>query len=203
LLNIVKPDGAIAQESAPFTLFGNRNVIHRDHKIVKPFSRKDWIYCVTSALTDPRDFMRPKLFTELFFLDEATALAAGHRPCHLCNRQRFEEFFESWSSHFEVAKPTVKVVDDELHRYRIDDDDQKVTFLADCGALPDGVMIKIKGAIEPFLVHGGGILPWTTHGYGIKAPRPESEVEVLTPRPIVELMNGGFTIEPRNPLLAW
>jgi len=147
--------------------------------------------------------MRPKLFTELFFLDEATALAAGHRPCHLCNRARFDEFFAAWSHHFAMSRPTVKDVDGMLHAARIDDVGRKKTFFADAEQLFDGLMIKIPGSTQPYLVHCDGIYPWTSHGYGIKDDLPRGEVEVLTPQPIHELLRAGLKVGPRNPLLAW
>ena len=106
---------------------------------------------------------------------------------------------------FDVDKPTVKLVDDELHWHRIDADNQKVTFRAECKLLPDGVMIRVDGSSQPYLVHGDGIYPWSAHGYGIKARRPMCEVEVLTPRPIVDLMQmeDAFVVDSKNPLLAW
>lgn len=211
MLNIVTPSSTISQESAPFTLFGNRGVVHEGSRIVRNARGDDWIYCPTSALSEPREFMSPNRYTELFFLDEATALSAGHRPCGYCNRARFKEFVEAWSRSHDGVKPLVDQIDAELKAHRSDEASQLI-YEENVSALPAGVMIREFGHTQPLLhfryltpkkEERWCVYPWTSHGYGIKRERPIGRVEVLTPRPIVNVIHAGFEPGPAQPLLAW
>jgi hypothetical protein len=203
VLNIVAPTGIISQEVAPFTVLGNRGVIHEDDRIVKPFQLKRWIYCVTTALSDPCEFMRPGRTTELFFLDEATALAAGHRPCHSCNRKHYEEYFRLWAQVFGVDSPGAEEVDEVLHAERIDSSGIQVTFSAECASLPLGIMIRTADSPQPLRVAADCVYPWTNRGYGIKRKKPVGLVQVLTPKPTLELLRSGLSTGPETPLFAW
>ena len=211
MLNIVDPTSAIRRETAPFTLVGNRGTLHDGNRIVRHADGNDWLYCVTSALSDPRQFMAPGHFTDLFFLDEATALAAGHRPCGQCNRSRFDQFVKAWKNAFAVDEVSADQIDAELTTHRVRAK-QQVTYRADPADLPTGVMIREIGRSDPLLLfryeypkrqEHWCVYPWTSHGYGVKESRPEGEVEVLTPKPSVEVIRAGFTPGPVAPLLAW
>jgi hypothetical protein len=217
MLNIVDPTSTITHQSAPFTLVGNRGVLHKDNRIVRHADGDDWIYCVTNALEDPREFMAPRHYTDLFFLDEATALAAGHRPCARCHRDRYAEFVTAWEHAHNGKAFQALAIDAELKSARTFRDRQR-TFRADITALPSGVMIRTEGRTQPLLLvsytprnkkgdRAGKerwcVYPWTPHGYGLKEPRPEGMVEVLTPKPIVETIRHGFVPGPTHPLLAW
>lgn len=213
MLNIVDPTSTIKQETAPFALVGNRGILHEGNRIVR-HSRKgddDWLYCVTSALSDPREFMRPERYTDLFFLDEATALAAGHRPCGQCNKARFKQFVRAWEKAHNVSKVSAHQIDSELQAHRVRGTKQ-VTFQANVADLPSGVMIREVGQPDPLLLFRYEpkkgqeiwcVYPWTSQGYGIKRDVPECLIEVLTPRPIVEVIRAGFKPGPNDPLLAW
>jgi hypothetical protein len=203
VLNIVTPTGIITQEVAPFTVLGNRGVIHEGDRIVRPFQLKRWIYCVTTALADPREFVRPECTTELFFLDEATALAAGHRPCHNCNRKHYEEYFRLWAQVFGVDSPAAAEVDEVLHAERIDSSGVQVTFLAECASSPLGTMIRTTGSSQPLRIAVDCMYPWTNRGYGIKRKKPVGLVQVLTPKPTLELLRSGLGTGPETPLFAW
>ena len=190
---------------------GNRGILHDGNTLVRNAVGDDWIYCVTAALSDPKEFMAPGKFTDLFFLDEATALSAGHRPCAQCNHARFTEFIQFWKKTHDGANVFADDVDAELKTHRIQAKKQ-VTYRADARELPAGVMSRERGRPEPLLMfryehpkraEQWCVYPWTSHGYGVKESRPEGEVEVLTPLPIVKIIDAGFTPGPVHPLLAW
>ena len=87
LQNRVTPHGDLVFSDAPFAAFGNRGIVHRGQSIIRPYAHRNWIVCATDALGPPDTFMQSDhRYTELFFLDEVTALAAGHRPCFFCRR---------------------------------------------------------------------------------------------------------------------
>ena len=218
-MNIIHPDSTIVQESAPFTLFGNRGYLHEGNRLVHPPRKAGWIYCRTFALTDPTfaltdpdEFMAPGQYTELFFLDEATALAAGHRPCGLCHHARSIDFYNAWKLAFRVDKVTVDDVDQVLRSDREMRASTGGTFANGVDGLMSGVMIRERGRTEPLLLfrfeHPKGkeqtcVYPWTSHGYGLKRDVPTGEIEVMTPSPIVKVIANGFKPGPEHPLLAW
>jgi len=210
-MNIVNPTSIVSQELAPFTLLGNRGTLHEGQRLKHHAKGDRWIYCVTSALTDPNALMSPGVVTELFFLDEPTALAAGHRPCDKCNRTRFREFKEAWEVVHELKNVRAHDIDAQLGVAR-DNNGVQVTFRSSASDLPAGVMIRDPGREQPLLVfhyeHPKGyehrcVYPWTSCGYGIKEPLPIGEVEVLTPKPIVEMIRAGFELRLERPLLFW
>ena len=151
LINMVDPSGAISLQDAPFTYVGNRGVLHRNGQIRGPSDGKmPWIYCAVSALRDPSGFMAENHQTDLFFLDEATALAAGHRPCHLCLGARQGELLEAWRDREISATNPIAIVDDILSSERLGEDGTKRTELLPAESLPTGTFIRFDGA--PFLV---------------------------------------------------
>jgi len=209
MLNIVHPDSSITQESAPFTLLGNRGCLHKDLDLVYRPRTKGWIYCTTSAMNDPREFMKAGENTELFFLDEATALAAGHRPCGTCNFERSQLFYKMWAKAFHVQDVDAKLVDRQLRSER-DSEGRIVPHEREISTLPDGVFILSNTGLEPLLLYTPRLdrfepcaYPWTSHGYGLKRSRPKGRVQVLTPPSIVEVIRAGFSPGPEHPLLAW
>src|SRR4029450_13499780 len=124
--NRVSPFGAIVATTARGTLMGNRGCLHDDHDHpVRQYQGRRWIICVLDFKGRTRAPMPPGHYTSLFFLDEATALTAGHRPCAECQRQRFDDFRRHWgAANPELAgepAPGVDVIDAALHRERISD----------------------------------------------------------------------------------
>ncbi len=109
--------------------------------------------------------MSPHRYTELFFLDEAVAFAAGHRPCAECRRERFNAFLNAWNRPLRAPE-----VDAELHRARIDPQGRKVTFQAPLHSLPDGCFIDIDGS--PYLAWDDALFLWTPEGYTRKQRPP-------------------------------
>lgn len=133
----------------------------------------------------------PGRSTQLFFLDEATALAAGHRPCGECRRPAFHAYLDAWRIGSPAEAPAgirhTDDVDRVLHRQRTGP-----WARARLHALPDGTFAARDGDPRPLLVLGGALLAWHPHGYGDRVPRTGGVVEVLTPRSTVEALRAGY-----------
>src|SRR5207302_1707184 len=141
-----------------------------------------------------RAVMTPGRYTELFFLDEATALAAGHRPCRECRHADHERFKAAWG-----RGATADGIDGVLHRERVTAAGMKVTFAAPLRDLPDGVFVPRSG--EPgaaLLVAGGRLWRWSPAGYADAGPRGRGAATVLTPRSTVRAIAAGYVPE-RHP----
>jgi hypothetical protein len=136
--------------------------------------------------------MPPGRWTALFFLDEATALAAGHRPCGFCRRPDFLDFAGAWGEARHLAgRPAAREMDSALHRERVGRARRQLTHRAPASELPDGVMIRAGGDAGLWLA--GRVWPWSFGGYGaparLSAPGP---VEVLTPPSTVAAIAAGY-----------
>jgi hypothetical protein len=195
LQNRVDPFGAIFRTAARGTMMGNRGgAIHNEEReIVRPYKSRRWIACFLKFKERRRAVMTPGLYTELFFLDEAVALAAGHRPCAECRRARFMAFTEVWRRRRPDLEVPVRAdeIDRELHAARIDGAGGKVTYEAPMNSLPNGSFIEIDSA--PHLVWDDAIYLWTPERYARKDRRPGGlTVTVLTPRPIIECFRLGY-----------
>ena len=204
--NRVTPFGDVIETEARGLLFGNRGVLHDDQgRIVRPFQGRRWIACRLEFKGRRRPLLRPGRFTELFFLDEATALAAGHRPCAECRREDFVRFRAAWETTHPGPWPGVDDVDRELHDQRVGPGRRKGVHPAAPDELPDGVMIAEGGAA--WLVAGGSLLRWTPAGYEERraAGTGTARVDVLTPRSVVAVIAAGYapamhpTAETRGP----
>jgi hypothetical protein len=192
LQNRVDPYGTIFRTAARGTFMGNRGgALHNDRReIVRTYTSRRWITCVLSFKDRHREVMTPRRYTELFFLDEAVAFAAGHRPCAECRRGRYNAFRDAWG-----GGPSLRAdeMDVELHRARIDAQRRKVTYEAPLPSLPDGCFVEIDGG--PWLVWRDGLHLWTPERYARRIDRPEATVTVLTPRPMVECFRRGYLPE--------
>jgi len=200
--NRVTPFGDIVADPARGTWMGIRGCLHDAHgRIVRPYARLNWIYCVLEYKGRRRfPLMQPGRYTELFFLDEATALAAGHRPCAFCQRGRYNEFMECWAagnrSLLKNEKLRAPVVDAVLQRERIGPKGEKVKWKAKLGELPVGVMVEMveMGEGKAGVVVEGGVREW---GRVRRVPiRPAQMVEVLTPVSVAKAIEFGFV--PRS-----
>jgi hypothetical protein len=152
-----------------------------------------WISCVLYWGGRRRDVMPPGRWTALFFLDEATALAAGHRPCGYCRRADHQWFGESWRTATGLAtRPSAAQMDIWLHAERVESRTRrKRSYPAVAGDLPDGAIVRRDGAMA--LHSGGRLLPWTLAGYGPAEPvSPAAPVDVLTPPSIVGALAVGY-----------
>ena len=174
---------------------GNRGgVLHNDNReIVRQYAGRRWITCLLEFKGWWRAVMSPNRYTELFFLDEAVALAVGHRPCAECRRDRFNAFKDAWARSKDLNGknlPLVDQIDRELHASRIDGKKQKVTYQALLDELPDGCFVQIDGS--SYLVWGDALFLWSPEGYLARQHRPsEGTVTVLTPEPVVRCLREG------------
>lgn len=183
--NRVAPTGELIAVPDRGSLMGNRGCLHDERGEIRRAHRgKRWIYCRLSFKGRRRELMRPGRYTELFFLDEATALAAGHRPCAECMRPRFDEFRDAWG-----GGPSAPELDAVLHAERIGAGGRGVTYRAPFAGLPDGAFVLVPA---PHLVVGGELREWRPDGYGEGRPGPVGDVEVLTPRRSVAAIARGF-----------
>ena len=187
--NRVTPAGEIVATPERGTFMGNRGRLHDEHgRVRRAWQVKRWIVCVLQFKGRKRRLMRPGYYTELFFLDEATALAAGHRPCAECRRERFEAFRRAWAAGGEL--PTAPQMDERLHAERLAPDGTKRTFTAPLAELPDGSFVARDG--RPHLVWNGGLFVWSLAGYGARRELPDGSVTVLTPPSTVAALRGGY-----------
>ena len=192
--NRVDPWGNIVAASERGTLMGNRGNLHNNNKeIIRNYQTKRWIICRLEFNGNQREIMAPGLYTELFFLDEATALSAGHRPCAECQRDRYDEFKRLWLKANPIlgtGKIQIEEIDKILHQERYASG-EKVTFRAKSKDLPDGVFFSLDGAA--YLINSGRIYHWSFGGYSqVNALNVPDEVDVLTPRSIVNAYEAGF-----------
>lgn len=197
LQNRVTPFGEIIVSPARGTLMGNRGQLHDDNQRLgkRRWATPSWVTCVLSFKNrPPRQLMQPNRYTELFFLDEATALAAGHRPCAECRHADYRRFVEAWrmSNRPDDAWQGASTMDRRLHAERVDRERRKVVFEATLAGLPSGVMVALGD--RAFLKCGNDLLSWSPFGYGASnEPHPATlQVTVLTPRPIVEAIKAGY-----------
>jgi hypothetical protein len=195
LQNRVTPFGEIEAAPARGDFMGNRGILHGDTKELghRRWTHNNWIICLTSFRGRPRQIMTPHQYTELFFLDEAVALAAGHRPCYECRRKDYHTWAAAWQRATRGdAPPRAKEMDQALHKERIIRRPRRQQCWR--GAfrdLPDGAFISWEGA--PYLVLDRYLLRWTHHGYTETSPRPtQGEVIILTPPTSVATLANGF-----------
>ncbi len=193
LQNRVLPTGQIVAIPARGTLTGNRGIIHRDDRTLgaSRWSHHAWICCMLDWQGRKRPVMTGRKWTELFFLDEAVAMAAGHRPCGYCRRADYARFVDAWAeAHGTRAKASQ--IDHILHRARI----VKGTRLqhrhqANVDALPNGAMILQNAAA--YLVWDDRLYPYQPDGYRKPIPRPKQQsVDVLTPMPMIAILHSGY-----------
>jgi hypothetical protein len=189
LQNRVLPTGEIVAHTGRGTLMGNRGCIHRPDRTlgVTRWRSKLWICCTLTWKNVRRDVMPPGRWTALFFLDEPTAFAAGHRPCAYCRRADYVWYAESWPKRLRAFE-----MDAVLHRERVEPYTRRqVTHRETAGDLPDGVMVRHDD--RPALLVDGHVLPWSFDGYGQPVPvRRRAQVEVLTPPSNVAAMRAGY-----------
>lgn len=160
-------------------------------RIRRRFGVKRWISCQLEYRGWHRaPLMQPGRFTELFFLDEATAFAAGHRPCALCRRVDYDRFVEIWKS-LHPRQRGADAMDEQLHAERIDPETKgQHRHAASLKGLPDGAFVVSDG--EPWLVRGPQLLRWTPAGYTDARARPTGRAVLLTPPSLVAVLASGW-----------
>jgi hypothetical protein len=199
LQNRVDPFGQLHAVPHRGALMGNRGILHdSEQKIRRQWAHKGWVACTLSFGEIRRPVFAPGNYSELFFLDEATSLAAGHRPCNTCQRERHAGFRKAWLK-ANIAGPGDKFVpvaeiDRILHAERAIPGGGKRTFDAALRDLPRGTMFGYGD--NAYLVWKRGILQWSFGGYTpATAIPPDTQVRVLTPASVVRMFAAGF--EPR------
>lgn len=198
LRNRVTPLSELVADPARGLVYGNRGCLHDgEGRIVRRYAVRRWIACRLEFKGWQRgSMMQPGKFTELFFLDEATALAAGHRPCAMCRRDDYDRFVAVWAG-LHGGNPGADRIDLVLHAERVDPVTRgQRRHEADLAGLPDGTFVLREG--EPWLVLGDELLRWTPAGYDASVPRPASgRATVVTPPSLVHLLGTGWeTVVP-------
>lgn len=194
LQNRVTPFGDIEAVAARGSLMGNRGGrLH--HPLARTlgarrWASRQWICCRLQFKGRRRQVMGAS-YTELFFLDEVTALAAGHRPCFECRREAALAFATAWAvAGGEALRPRANAMDLRLHAERLQGRSKR-RHLGELSGLADGVMIEIDG--QAFAVRGGKLLPWSHRGYGAPLVRPAGgEVVLLTPPATIAALAAGY-----------
>lgn len=191
LQNRVLPTGDIVADPARGMFMGNRGILHDDQQRLGTarWRLKGWVCCALSFKGRHRKMMQPGRYTELFFLDEAVALAAGHRPCAECSRADYTRFRDAWAA-AQGSQPTAPDMDRALHPARVTRSRAQVRHQAEARGLPDGVFVLWQD--RPHLVSGDHALPFAPDGYGSATARPDGLVTVLTPAPTVAVLAAGY-----------
>ncbi|MEM8530734.1 MAG: hypothetical protein AAGF95_07820 [Chloroflexota bacterium] len=193
LQNRVTPYSSIEVAPARGLLMGNRGCLHNDQRelVSQRWRHRAWISCVLQHGDRRRTLMQPRHYTELFFLDEAVALAAGHRPCALCRRAAFEAFRTAVSTQSRVRATQLDAM---LHSERVARMRGQVSWRDTLGNLPDGSMIVLPDVPDQvWLKHKGCLLRWSHVGYDCAIPLSDAQiVEVLTPPTIRCALAAGY-----------
>ena len=192
--NRIAPDGTFHAVADRGGMFGNRGqLLDRRGELARPFQVTRWIVCVLDFKGRSRVQWQPGAYTELYFLDEATALAAGHRPCAECRRPAFDAFAAAWQRAFDLERrPRAPEMDAVLHAVRWAGAAPHRTWPADVAELPDGAVVALDDAW--WLVDGPRLREWTFGGYRAARERATvaAPVTVLTPRSTVEVLRAGY-----------
>jgi len=194
LQNRVTPFGEIVADAARGAIMGNRGRFHRPDRTLGAarWASKAWIICVLRFKNRHRQVMQPRSYTELFFLDEATALAAGHRPCFECRRSDAERFIGLWRR----TCPRDRLLragdlDTQLHGERLGPDRSQRRSRRKAEHLPDGAMVALDG--KAWLKVDGRLAAWSIEGYRDARPLPAGKIlDVLTPATTLDVLAAGY-----------
>lgn len=193
----VTPFGGLTAVACRGLLMGNRGCLHDEagEVIRETAPYKGWVTCLLAFNGRRRTLRQPRRYTELFFLDEATALAAGHRPCGTCRRHALARFLDCMAEGLALprrAKPGE--VDLRLHGERLDGRAFRRGWPARLCDLPSGVMVtRIAQPSRAWLWYGGRMRPWEPSGYGdAEAAETPEDTVLLTPPSIVAALRAGY-----------
>lgn len=197
--NRVTPFSTLIVTPARGTLTGNRGCLHDEHgQIRRSYQGQRWIICLLEFKGRRRAIMQPGHYTELFFLDEATALAAGHRPCAECQRDRFNLFREFWAKGnpelTNAARPAATAIDAVLHHERTAIDVEPRGFYQPIGDLPNGAFVTADEQTA-YLVLDQRLWQWQPDRYQRAAANMiNAPMRVLTPAPIVRALSAAYPV---------
>ncbi|HYH60836.1 MAG TPA: hypothetical protein VD766_03125 [Solirubrobacterales bacterium] len=182
----VGPLGELDADPACGTLMGNRGrLTNANGDFVRDWKHEGWITCNPFGPPAPGDIGPPRMYTRLAFLDEATACAAGHRPCGKCRHAEMKAFHEHWLK-LHPHDTTMPALDARLH----DERTRPVKQTAVCADLPRGAMVRLEG--RSWLVVEDGLYAWNDDGYSDLRACPPGPVDVLTPPSTVAAMLAGW-----------
>jgi hypothetical protein len=190
--NRVTPLGDLVADPARGLVYGNRGCLHdADERIRRSFAVRRWIACRLEFRGWHRGpLMQPGRFTELFFLDEATAFAAGHRPCALCRREDYNRFAARWQE-LHPGPRGADAMDEQLHAERVrPGGGRRLHPGVPLARLPDGAFV-LRDRV-PWLVLGDALLRWSPAGYLEREPRAARGVVLITPPSLVDILRGGW-----------
>jgi hypothetical protein len=177
-------------------VYGNRGCMHNARgRVTRPFGVKRWIACRLEFRGWHREpLLQPGRFTELFFLDEATAFAAGHRPCRLCRYEDYTAFVDVWRRIHPGAPSNADAIDEVLHGERWDRAQHRQRrHRAALDDIPLGAFI-VGDDGSPWLVLGDELLRWTPAGYTDRRRRASGGgVDVITPPSLMRVLDGART----------
>lgn len=203
--NRVDPFGNLHATPARGTLMGNRGCLHDDSRAIrKAFARKAWVTCRLEWKQIQRKVLSPGKYTELFFLDEATAFAAGHRPCNDCRSEAYSAFKAAWQASQSGGRfVKAEAMDNQIHAERMDARKAKRTFAAQLGDLPDGVMVLLPQIPQqPSLLWRGRLWEWSFSGYRTpQEAKPHVVVEVLTPASLCAALANGYAVSVHDSIV--
>jgi hypothetical protein len=200
LRNRVTPLSELIADPARGLVYGNRGCLHdADGHIRRRYATRRWIACrLQFKGWLRRPLLQPGKFTELFFLDEATAFAAGHRPCALCRREDYDRLIEIWRD-LHPGQRGADAIDEQLHAERFDPATRAQRHHeAEIDDLPDGAFVLHRDG--PYLVRGEELLRWSPAGYDARIARPaKTKAAVITPPSLLAVLRTDW--QPLVPLL--
>ncbi len=185
LRNRVLPTGQIVADPARGTFTGNRGILvdRNGHMTNRQWALKAWITCVLEFRGRRRPIAQPRTWTELFFLDEAVAFSAGHRPCAYCRRGDYNRFKAHWGGLKSVEMDRI------LHAERLLGREKRL-HPARLQDLPDGAFVMHRD--QPMLIKGDVLLPYAPNGYLPPLPRADGPTQALTPPSLIEILRAGY-----------
>lgn len=194
--NRVNPFGEIVATPQRGLLMGNRGILHdAQQQIVRPWAHRNWIICALEFRGRRRVLMQPGHYTELFFLDEATALAAGHRPCGECRRAALDAYRSALAAATgEWLTPAA--IDRRLNVARLAwrpdrRRRQQRTLVVDPAVLPAGALVS--AGRDAWLWYADRLWRWSAEGYGApQRPDPAVTYRCLTPQPSLDALRHGY-----------
>jgi hypothetical protein len=193
LQNRVTPFGDIVAIPQRGMFTGNRGIIHdpgTKSLLRKRWAGKAWLICSCEYKGRRRSVMAGRSWTELFFLDEAVALAAGHRPCFVCRRQAASNFRNAWAVSRGMQTSGAAAIDEILHNERLDHRCKRIHAVpVSLDELPDGVVVVASGAA--FTLAGGLAFRWDEHGYGLAQEILRAD-GLLTPPSTLRALQAGY-----------
>jgi hypothetical protein len=199
LQNRLNPFSVLTATSERGAWTGNRGVIHNEHKeIVRNHAVKYWITCVLDYKGNRRVVMSPNRWTELFFLDEATAFAAGHRPCGFCRHADFKRFKNLWlaanGARYGLSDNIkMDIIDTFIHAERIDEKGHQKSYQAALTTLPNGTFVTLNDTTKAYLWYHQNLYVWSFSGYTkVVSFEIPQEVTVLTPFSYVAVFKLGY-----------